>query len=145
MLASLDFIPEPLGVDSGQRGVDKMALVMAGREDTESLWNSQESVALVQERDGEAQLRVVTVTMKITGSEATRKEGRYQCFPLLLPLPSSLPGKYSFTILLPPSRENLLSQVLKNQGSIPALFPHLPNKSCSIWREHCDQRNLRTL
>lgn len=90
---SLDFIVEPMGADSDQPGVGRMALVIMGGgcqtstgQLMESLRNSQESVA-------------VTVTMKITGSGATREEGRYQC---LSSQPSSLPGKHAlFSYHLP--------------------------------------------
>ena len=95
----------------------------------ESLQNSQESVA-------------VTVTMKITGSGATREEGRYQCLSSQPPALASQESMHSSLITF--LRESLL-QVLKNDSSTPVLFPHLPNKSGSSGREPWSQRNSRTL
>lgn len=99
-----------------------------GKQAKLSLKKSQESVTLVQARSGEGRTRVMAKMMKITGLGAARREGSahtISLWPQLQPL-------HSVNVLLPPFSDNHFSQVLKGHSSIPALYPHLPNKFCSI-------------
>ena len=99
-----------------------------GKQAKLNLKKSQESVTLVQARSGEGRTRLVAKMMKITGLGAARKEGSTHTISLW----SQLQPLHSVNVLLPPSSDNHFSQALKGHGSIPALYPHQPNKFCSI-------------
>lgn len=126
-------ILEPVGLIVMNLEFKKIAPVMVRRLDRGkkaklSLKESQESVILVQARGGEGRTRAVAMMTKITGPGAARREGSantISLWPQLWPL-------QSVNILLPPSRDNHFSQVLKDHISIPALYPYLPNKFCSV-------------